>query len=49
MIETNSGTVILSVDGKILQEAFQNLKTSKDHLAIVAQCPDFSKELGEQV
>ena len=49
MIETSSGTVIVSVDGKIVQEAFENLKASKDHLAIVAQSPDFPKELGEQV
>ena len=28
VIETNSGTVIVSVDGKIIQEAFQNLKAS---------------------
>ena len=49
MIETSSGTVIVSVDGKIVQEAFKNLKASKDHLAIVAQSPDFPKELGEQV
>ena len=49
MIETSSGTVIVSVDGKIVQEAFKNLKASKDRLAIVAQSPDFPKELGEQV
>ena len=49
VIETNAGTVIISVDGKIVQEAFKNLKASKDHLAIVAQSPDFPKELGEQV
>ena len=49
MIETSSGTVIVSVDGKIVQEAFKNLKASKDRLATVAQYPDFPKELGEQV
>ena len=49
MIETSSGTVIVSVDGKIVQEAFKNLKASKDRLATVAQSPDFPKELGEQV
>ena len=48
-IETNSGTVIVSVDGKIAQEVFKNSKASKDRLAIVAQSPDFPKELGEQV
>ena len=49
VIETNAGTVIISVDGKIVQEAFKNLKASKDRLATVAQSPDFPKELGEQV
>ena len=48
MIETNSGTVIVSVDRKIVQEAFKNLKASKDLLATVAQSPDFPKELSEQ-
>lgn len=36
VIETNSGNVIVSVDEKIVQEAFKNLKASKDHLATMA-------------
>ena len=49
ILETNSGTVIVGIDGKNVKQVFKNLKDAKQRLAIIAQSPDFPDKMGEQV